>query len=140
MFTCQCCLCNYEKCEVKYVLKDNEDEKESIYCRDCIKYIHSQRWKLIKESLLGLDCLATFKTIQKDGIAKCLLEKDVSKDIKSKNLVDYLIIDNKIISAVLEKDITDAQLSDLVKDLKKLDPYKITELDIHNIAQKYWAT
>ena len=141
-FECQCCICEYELNEkVYYLLDPDSDKKDSIYCKDCISYIHSNRWKIIKEGLLGVDCLAEFKRIRKSGIPLTLLEKDISSDLKSENQVHQLIFnDGRIISAHLEKDITDNEVDELIKDLRNLDINEVTERDIKNIASKYWNT
>lgn len=139
-FECACCLCEFEDSEqMKYMLYDSNQWLGGAYCFECTKYIHKNRWKLLKDGLLGVDCLAEFKRIQKSGIPITLLERDVSTNIKSDIPVKALNIGD-IVSANLDMDLTEDQVFQLSEELKSIDCSDgVTDGDIHNITKKYWS-
>jgi hypothetical protein len=139
-FECACCLCEFEDSQqMKYQLYDSDQWIGGAYCFDCTNYIHKNRWKILKDGLLGVDCLAEFKRIQKSGIPTSLLERDLSTNIKSDIPVKALNV-GEIVSAQLTMDLTNDQVSSLSEELKTIDSGDgITDGDIRNITQKYWC-
>lgn len=139
-FECACCLCEFEDSEqMKYQLFGSDKWLDGAYCHECTRYIHENRWKLLKEGLLGVDCLAEFKRFQKSGIPTRLLERDVSTNVKSDIPVKSISI-GQVVSAQLKMDLTEHQVLMLSEELKTLDCSDgVTDGDIHNITKKYWV-
>jgi len=142
-FECKCCLCSYPLSDrVEYTV-DGSQWLPSVYCTECMDLIHSMCWKIIKQDLLGVDCLAVFRSIQQNGLPTTLVEHDV---VGNKSYTPVTSIRTGTgpgagpeRTAALTIDLTHEQVAALERELRQLDAQKLFAEDIRAIAQRYWG-
>lgn len=140
-FMCKCCMCDCEDSEqVQFKRNDDPIWLKGIYCQECMEYIRSNAWKMAKEGLLGVDCLAVFRNIQEHGLPTTLVDRDV---LGNKSFVPISSIrygpDGEVKSACLEIDLEPEQIQKLVEELRELDRKDVSIEDIKAIAIRYWS-
>lgn len=133
-------MCDCDDSElVQYQADPNGEWKKSIYCSDCMTYIHNNCWRVAKQNLFEVDCLAAFRGIQDHGLPTTLVERDV---LGNKSYRPIFMIrkgcDGTPRSAALSVDLTPEQIDNLVRELRLLDRKDVSSDDIHAIAKRYW--
>ena len=103
-------------------------------------HIHSVAWKIIKEDLLGVDCLAVFRSIQQHGLPTTLVERDI---LGIQSYIPLTSIRTGASGAerstALAIDLTHEQVAALEKELREVDREKLFADDIKAIAKRYWC-
>ena len=144
-FTCKCCYEVLEEEPPQYTLTgDTETYYISIYCESCVTYIHVNRWRLLKESLKEVDCLAELRRFCISGLPMSLVHGDLS-DPKDKETgpgpdteVQTVKFHIRSWSAKLDVDITEEERDKLMVDLRALQTNDVTESDIKTIYAEYF--
>jgi hypothetical protein len=139
-FECKCCLVEYPLSErTEYTRHDSPSWLPGVYCCECMKRIHSGAWKIIKEDLLGVDCLAVFRSIQQHGLPTTLVERDVLGNQSYVPLSGIRTGTGPARSTDLDIDITREQVAALEEELRQLDRQQLFADDIKAIAERYWG-
>lgn len=151
------CLCCYDEpiTQVEYRLVGANEWKQTVYCEDCIRYQLSAKWRIVKESLEKMDCLAELRNVCARGIPLSMTEIDVvevplpkpsspspveGKSQKATNArIALFRAGGEQISASLNPDITEEQRDSLLADYQELSQKSdVTEADIRAVYHKYW--
>jgi len=103
--------------------------------------IRLNAWPIAKDNLLGVDCLAEFRSILQNGLLLSLVEHDVLGDKKVTHVIPVrnLKYGDRIQSSDIGADLTVSQRDQLVQQLRGLDPKDVTPDEISDIAKKYWT-
>lgn len=120
----------------------------SMFCYECMKYYLSERWAIIKDNILKMDCLADLKRLCQEGVSFWIRVQDVARpdlypDMNLSLDVDTLWtpVDGTNLSGYLNPDITETQRVEMVRDFQALvagDSPAPTFKDIQEICEKYW--
>lgn len=141
VFQCQCCLCDCEDDEhVYYKLDQTDDWLVGVYCIECMEEIQANAWDITKSNLLGVDCLAVFRSIQRNGMPMVLVERNLSGEVSSFAELSAMRYNKEDKSIELNSDLTKEQRDNLVKEIQALDAKDVSSEDIKAIAERYWGT
>jgi hypothetical protein len=148
MYTCKCCYEDIEGDPPRYTLVSLTTKfYQAVYCQACIRYIHENRWRLLKEALAAVDCLAELKRFCVMGMPLRLVHGDLSDPSDSDSEADtneeiHVIIfkDNSIMFGDLDVDITEKQRDALVCELRELQvrDHDVSQSDIKEIYSHYF--
>lgn len=144
-----CCWLEYsDEQRAQYRVHVTDEWRDTVYCVECMEIVHDTRWTIMKEGLIGVDCLAEFRSICKNGLPMWLTFNDVdplpaemvlqNKHKRINEEVYELKYGDTVKSAKLDVDLTGIQRDNLVKDLRAIGD-DVTEDTVKAICNKYWT-
>ena len=129
----------------------------SMFCYECMKYYLSERWAIIKEGIMKMDCLADLKRLCQEGVSFWIRVQDIARPDVNPDMDPTIDVDTlwtpvspsadgtlsaggSTLSGYLNPDITEVQRAEMIRDFQALvSGDSPTFKDIQEICEKYWA-